>query len=68
MVGDQEVEDPSWSQRKDTHLVENVQDGTMLGNASNLASKDSKSDSKYMDATQLVEFVHKTQIDPTHKT
>lgn len=40
---------------------------TWISNVSHLPEEENKSDSEYVDATQLVEFVTETQIDPTLK-
>lgn len=67
-IGVQEVEDSSCSQQTDTRLGDNVNDGENLNNTSiQSTEEDNKSDSKYVDATQLVEFLPKTQIDHAHK-
>ncbi|XP_058783409.1 uncharacterized protein LOC131658092 [Vicia villosa] len=56
---DQLLEKPREEANHGNALVVNV------NNAS--ASEENKSDSEYVDATQVVEFVPETQIDPAHK-
>lgn len=68
-VNGQTMGETSNKHRVQNHGTNNSMEGTIVVRTSNNSTKEQegKSDSDYVDATPIEEYVHETQIHPAHK-